>query len=449
MKEVTVEEVFTPGSPAKLTYIDRVDPERQINRALRNPGIQIVIYGHSGSGKTTALFNLLNDKSINHIKTRCTKGDKIEDVLLDAFSQLGTFYISSTSAKEESEVGANFKFGLEFFGGGVSGKSKGTEEYRRERLVEIKKNPNLLAKLFGAVDSVWVIEDFHKLEAGPKQQLSQVMKVFMDAAAEFPKAKIIALGAVDSARQVVHYDSEMDNRVSEVMVPLMKPKELHRIIDMGEIHLNISIPPEMKEKIVAYSSGLASVTHQLCSLACEGKKVERSSVNKIELTEDELDYAINEYVSEKSDSLKSIYEQATKESTKRKFEAPEKLLELILKADKDSFSVIDISKQFAIAFKDYKSNNLRKYLMELTEPNRGEMLRYNKNADNFSFSSPFLRGYCYIQLMKKSKGKKSIIDLEHENADLLKNYLYDEFQKFIKSRNDDDDDLFDLSFSEN
>jgi GTPase SAR1 family protein len=434
---IEIEKVFTPGSSAELTYISRNTPEKQIKRALKNKGIQIVVYGNTGSGKTTLLYNLLNDTKTPKFITRCTKGNSIKDVLYDGFSQLGTFYTTQESFSTEEKMNVGIKFGMDFFSFGANSETKEAQNKISSRIVEIQKNPNLLAKLFGAAGYLWVIEDFHKLESGPKKELSQIMKVFMDVAMEFPKAKIIAIGAVNSARQVVDLDNEMENRVSEVNVPLMTPKQLQEIISLGEVHLNITIDNDVQDKIVAYSSGLASVTHLLCSLACESKNITETQTKNVVITNDDLDYAVNEYVNEKSDSLKSIYEQAIKEKKKRLHESPEKILKAILELEKDTFSIVDISQKFSEQISNYKTNNLRKYVMQLTTSERGEILRYNKNADNFSFSNPFLRGYCHIHLIKYStQTTKPKIHKEHQNSDLIKEYLSAEFQKFLTNYND-------------
>ncbi len=329
MNIVPIEKVFTPGSPAELTFIERPRPEKLITRALRNKGIQIIVYGHSGSGKTTLLYNFLSIQKENHLITRCTKGITIKDVLYDGFSQLGTFYVKQRNHRKDEKANLGFKFGLDFFGMSGNAETNISEGTIKERIVEIQKNPNLLAKLFGAAKCLWVIEDFHKLDIEPKEELSQIMKVFMDVSNEFPKAKIIAVGAVDTARQVVNLDSEMENRVTEVHVPLMTPAELYQIMAVGEVHLNIIIENDVQERIVAYSSGLASVTHTLCSLSCENKKVYQTQRNKVIIKNDDLDYAVSEYINGKSDSLKSIYDLAISEKSKRKNESPIKILESI------------------------------------------------------------------------------------------------------------------------
>jgi Holliday junction resolvasome RuvABC ATP-dependent DNA helicase subunit len=429
-------DVFTPTSPAKWTYIERTAQERQFKRALRTKGKQIIVYGHTGSGKTTMLNSLLAEMSVNHITTRCTRGISISNVLFDAFDQLGGYYIEKKEEGNEDKVSGGLKFGIEFFSFQLGGESKDIQKEIRTRIVEVQKNPNQLAKLFGNAGMVWIIEDFHKLDAGPKKELSQIMKVFMDVAEDFPKLKIIAIGAVESARQVVHYDKEMENRISEVNVPLIEPEDLAKIIQLGEGYLNITFEQSVIEKIVAYSSGLASVTHQLCSLSCESKNIEKTQIKSLKITEDDLEYAISEYVNEKSDSLKSTYEQAIKIKTKRKIETPERILEAILRLEKDSFTVLEVIAQIAIKEKDYKGNNLRKYMMELTSPERGEILRYNRNADTFSFSNPFLRGYSHIHLIKYPKNKRTTLDKEYQNADLLRQYLNEEYKKFLREFQD-------------
>ena len=51
----------------------------------------------------------------------------------------------------------------------------------------------------------------------------------MDLADEYEELKIIALGAVGTARQVVEYDPEMRNRIAEIPVELMTEKEIESI----------------------------------------------------------------------------------------------------------------------------------------------------------------------------------------------------------------------------
>lgn len=69
-----------------------------------------------------------------------------------------------------------------------------------------------LARFLGETKCCWLLEDFHKIAPEQKLHLSQVMKLFIDMADHYRELKIIAIGAVDTARQVIKYDIEMRNQ---------------------------------------------------------------------------------------------------------------------------------------------------------------------------------------------------------------------------------------------
>jgi len=77
----------------------------------------------------------------------------------------------------------------------------------------------------------------------------------------------VTISAVETARQVVEYDREMTNRVSELSVPLMDTDELRQIIDNGPILLNVDLRA-LREDVVQYSVGQASVCRQIALKAC-------------------------------------------------------------------------------------------------------------------------------------------------------------------------------------
>jgi hypothetical protein len=110
-----------------------------------------------------------------------------------------------------------------------------------KRAVELPINPQSLAKFLGSTENLWIIEDFHKINEEEKEQITQIMKVFMDFSVHFPKLKIIVVGAVNSARDIIQYNQEMRNRISEIEVSLMNYEELFNILLTGQKLLNIKI----------------------------------------------------------------------------------------------------------------------------------------------------------------------------------------------------------------
>ena len=49
-KSYRLEHVFTPTSAARLTYVSRTQIDSDLRRDLTIPGLQVVLYGHSGGG---------------------------------------------------------------------------------------------------------------------------------------------------------------------------------------------------------------------------------------------------------------------------------------------------------------------------------------------------------------------------------------------------------------
>ncbi len=430
-EKYTVEDVFTPSSPAELTYVKRENENKLLNRALKTIGKQIIIYGNSGCGKTSLLNNKIKNDSIKFIKTKCVKGMPFESIIINAFSQLSINYLDGIEKSKENELNGELGFDIKIlaakFGSGDKENIK-----KNWKTLPPQLNEQNLAKTLGNLDTIWIIEDFHKLNPEEKIKLSQAMKVFMDTSEEYKNLKIIATGAVNTARQVVEYDPEMNNRVSEIFVPLMDYDSLNNIIEKGSSLLNVEFPDSIKQKIIAYSNGLPSVTHQLSSLICESREISGTVAKKVTFTTKDLDYAIDEYINEKSDTLKNTYEVATKIKKERKIFKPENILQAILSINKEEVSYQEIGAELKFRFKDLKANNLRVFLNELTLSERGEVIRYNKNADSYSFSNPFFKGYCHLKLMRDNVSSKN-------QNDVLKEILDEEFRKFYSEHFDIDD----------
>ncbi|MDC3285291.1 ATP-binding protein, partial [Flavobacteriaceae bacterium] len=311
-KTYQLEEIFTPSQPAKHTFVERSSVKKRLDRAFRTPGKQIIIYGYSGAGKTTLLRNKLESENINYITTPCIKGMSISDIVIDAFNQLEIYYTQGKEKVESNKVGGTLSASYLGLKASLGAETKGDSKISKRRAVELPITPQTLAKFIGESENCWVIEDFHKIESSNKIQMAQIMKVFMDASVNYPKLKIIAIGAVNSAREVVQFDPEMKNRITELQVPLMNEESLNEILNTGEKLLNIKIPTKIVDRIVSYSSGLPAVTHQLGLLLCEVNKIFQThdSSKVFEITQSSFEIALDEYLEENSDSLKAVYEFA-------------------------------------------------------------------------------------------------------------------------------------------
>jgi energy-coupling factor transporter ATP-binding protein EcfA2 len=411
--EFFVDEVFTPSSPAISCYVPRGEKiNDKVVNALKTRGKQLVVYGHTGSGKTTLLINKLNQIYDNHITSNCMKTTTVDALMLDAFSQVSPFYESEHSVTEKNGRELFIETTFKDIKAGIKSAHSSDTTIKQTRLVPPQLNAQNLAKLLGAKELCWVIEDFHKVEETEKQKLSQVMKIFMDCGAEYPCVKIITLGAVHTARQVVEYDDEMRNRVSEIEVQLMEQDEILQIISTGERRLNIEFSPSIKKIISKYSRGLPAVCHQLCLNACNAHGLMGTGATKVTISTDDIKKAIETYVEEASDSIRSKFEKALKINNKVNHHYAKIILECMIDLPELGVGRIELLQKIQKKVPTYTDASLKKTLAVLTGPAGGELVRYSHNSGLYSFSDPLYHAYAMSIFHTNSHSSVDIDSLE-------------------------------------
>lgn len=382
----TINDIFTPNTVARLTYINRNNIEEDLEKYLELPGKQIILYGHSGSGKTTLLTNKLKDRSVNFIRTHCESGTTFNDLLLQAFDELNRYYVLekniSSTYTISSEAKAEFKFiGLKI--GESNGVSFGTKS---ERIVPIQLTPQKLARFLGEIDSVWIIEDFHKVSEIEKKRIADVVKIFIDIANEFSKVKIICIGAVGTARELIELDNNLNNRVAELFVPLLTNNEIKSLVGKGFDLLNVKIDSDLKDKIVYYSNNLASITHQICYDICFHSGIKKSRFFTDQLNNNAFKIAVNSYVRKNSDTFTKIFNTIVCQSYGWN------VLKTFEFSEKEYLSFNEIKNK--IPFKKRPDDEeLRSYLNQLGTLEYKEIIRYDKSLQKYSISSPFFSAF--------------------------------------------------------
>lgn len=400
MKKYVVKDVFTPTKPARVTFIDRELINDRLVNALQMPGKQIIVYGHSGSGKTTLLTNKLNQLYESHITSHCMKGMTFDQIIFNAFDQLAAYYVS------ERAVASTLTVSVDLVGTYLAIQSKlnsseTTENTSKEqRILPPQLTPQFLGRLLGAANCCWIIEDFHKVDDSEKTRLAQLMKVFMDMSDEYGELKIVALGAVDTARQVVEYDREMRNRVAEIHVDLMTEKEIENIVSKGEEALNISFGADLKSLIARYSNGLASVCHHICFYMCQAAGINETSDEKLELNQTHFEAALIHYVEDASDSIRSAFDKAFKQRRKTKHDHVSLVLEALSSFKERGAGRVDLLTKIRKKISTYPENGLKDTLQKLTTDEYGCITRFDQTAGLHSFSDPIYRVFALAHFHK-------------------------------------------------
>lgn len=162
-KGCELKEVFTPASSANIAYIERETIEKKLSKAMDIPGKQIVIYGHSGSGKTTILNHMLIKKNITKVISRCTTDSTIESIILDAFDSLNPYYTENISNTNKNSIKGDIS--SEYLGikSSISSSTETTVGKTQKRILPPQLTMQRLSHFIGKANAIWIIEDFIKL----------------------------------------------------------------------------------------------------------------------------------------------------------------------------------------------------------------------------------------------------------------------------------------------
>jgi energy-coupling factor transporter ATP-binding protein EcfA2 len=440
-------EVFTPSMPARATFVERGDVNNKLVNALRTPGKQIIIYGHTGSGKSTLLINKLDQLYDKYIITRCMAGMTFDNILMHGFAELDRHYIEKVDTSRKKSFGAQLGAEYKIIKAQLSASTESNTTITTKPLMPPLLTAQFLVKFYGELNCCWVLEDFHKISPDEKTKAAQIMKIFVDSAIDYPQAKLIAIGAVNTGRDVINYDREMRNRLSQIHVQLMTDEELNEIISSGEQKLNVKFDSNVKEAIVRAASGLAAICHQLCLNCCDYKGVDETSQILVRIDEEALNSAFEEYVEDNEDSIKQDYEEAIR--TEEIYgNLPELVLSNIAKYSKDEIPCKSLQKRLETQKSPnggaFDLKDINTLLSEMQLDKRGSVLVHNERTDRYSFANPFMR--VYVQCITKGETLAKDITHRQEIDSLLHRMaekMYKTYFEGIADDNDDYNDMFD------
>lgn len=408
-------DVFTPTSPATVTFVNRVkeDVNDRLVRALELPGNQVVIYGHSGSGKSTLLENVLYRTYEKQINTNCMRDMTFEEVILDAFDQLEEFYVDEITNNKKVKVDAKAKANYLAIQAQIGVVYENSDGQKQARILPPQLTPQSLGRLLGKSGYCWVLEDFHKIEGVHKEKLAQMMKVFVNLSIKHKDLKIVALGAVNTARQVVKSDKEMRKRVSEIHVELMDTDEIKEIIKKGCRALNIVISDDLQDDIANYSNGLASICHKICYLMCSSAFINETVEEPIEFNAEDLQKALSEYIKDEEDTLRDAFDSALK------IDKVEPTLRVLVAQDQNGAHIEDLFQWAKDNGVRVSKKKIQEDLEKLEKEEFGELVKLEDNSQKYSFIDPFYCSFAMAYFEQKDSRIKNKRLTEKELIDLF------------------------------
>jgi energy-coupling factor transporter ATP-binding protein EcfA2 len=435
----SVFDVFTPTTQAQLNFVPRKAVDSQLGEALLTPGKQLIVYGESGSGKSTLLLNKLADIYWNHITTQCTTATTYNSLVLDAFDQLNPYYTQERTSKKSRSITPALTAQFAVVKAEINANASKEAGETEARALPPQLTAQRLADFLGAQGMCWVIEDFHKMQPEEKLPFSQSLKVFCDMSAKYPDVKTICIGATDTARQVVEYDPEMRSRVAEILVPLMTKAELEEIIVNGQKLLNLDLTALMQD-IVQFSVGVPSVCHQLSLNACLEKQVFTTRRKKETFTDADLKAAVERYVRDSSDTLRASFDKALKRHKVRKYDNCRLILEVLAGGPLEGMLYAEILAGIKSIAADYPPGNLTSYLRQLTQDERGSILKHGSDG-RYRFADPVYHTFAQITLIEQRAQTVTVAltTIEQLVAKSLNQVIADRYSRSLSLIGSDED----------
>jgi hypothetical protein len=142
---------------------------------------------------------------------------------------------------------------------------------------------------------------------------------------------------------------------------------------------------------------LGAICHQIALNICNAAGIEQTCNKEEWITNDHFKKALQRYLSDSSDTLKTVFDQAIKQERSGKFQNTKLILKALTLSGEDGASHADLLKRIKLDAADYPSGNLTTYLRELQTPKRGSIIRLDSVSGKHYFSDPLY--YAYAQCL--------------------------------------------------
>jgi len=385
--------VFTPNLPAEKTFVERGDINNKVVDALQIPGRQLIVYGMNYVGKTTLIERCLARCTENHIVTQCHLGMDFHAVLVNAFDSLERYYTSEKINAKSDGLGLNIK--SEYIGIKTALDSYHRSEVtqRQERILPLQLSAQNLIKFLGESNCCWVLDDFHKIEKEKREAIIDIIKMFIDATPKFIETKMIIIGAVSTAEDLLPSTTELSNRISEVNVPLMTDLEIFEIMKKGEQLLNVQFAPAVKQFVVNISSGLPIICHELCLKICQAAEIRWTTDRLVMIGEEHFKSALKDFIESSIEDTKSRYFIATRDVRFKRYHHDQLIIDALSCSDKKGLTKKEILGKITESEPNYRIVYLKNHLRNLLNDEKGGLLKYDKITEKFQFEHPIKRAY--------------------------------------------------------
>jgi len=373
-----INHLFTPSTPIKLgdLFAGRLKQIRQMQDAVAEPGRHIVLYGERGVGKTSIaqVLQVLLPASLQTIvytRKACSPDDDFDSIWRKFFKDM-RFSVSTNGENETYSV---------------------------DELYSDKISPDdVLRELnqFKATElPIFVIDEYNEVrDMETSRLLANTIKMLSD---EGNSATIVTVGVGDDVTELFSEHKSIARCTEEILMPRMSQDELGEIIDKRISQLGLGLNQDARWKIIILSRGLPTYVHRLGKFAATRAVYGR----RVNITEEDVDAAIEEMLEGSLQSLRDDYELATHSNQPGNLFKEILLACALSKADDNGYFMPAAVREplSKIIGKPMEISQYRSHLASFATQKRGSILQRigQERSYRFRFAEPTMQPYVLMK----------------------------------------------------
>jgi len=371
-------QLFTPSTPIKVAdlFAGRKTQIRKLLDSVSERGRHAIVYGEPGVGKTSLAQTLqyfvpTKLYTVRYIRKPVFSSDNYSTIWLSIFREIKFTTDTGEGAKEYAVS--------DLYKGGVT-----PQDVIRE------------LSYFSETDiPIIVIDEFNILrDRESSKMMAETIKAVSDASLN---VTIVIVGISDTVEHLIDGHASISRCTEEVLMPRMTRPELQTLIDERLSKVSINIDSDSKWKVINLSKGLPALVHTL------GKDSALAAIShrRLQITEPDVNSAINVLLESSQNTLKSDYELAVRSNqAKARFKQILTACALAKTDESGYFTAKQVQGPLAdILKKEIGIDGFNPNLKELASDKRGNILQQkgSERIYRYRFRNPAMQPYAIMK----------------------------------------------------
>lgn len=399
---------FTPSRPAVWNYIGRGEDDIRFRDALHEPGLQIMVYGPTGVGKTSLVLSQLNELTLTHITFPFDAGINADSIFAKIMQSLGFERVVSKSSKESKTLSneSQLKGGiwnLVSFQGKIGG-SKGNESISLKAPYHTDADADLVAKALAELNCVIFFDDIEKVsDDKTRQLLTHLAKKLSDiTSVSNTKGKVIFAGISQEVERLIPLDPSLRDRLADQLLSPLEDVKIHEILEKGWSSTGFDYKKVNIVETADLCCGYPRYAHWL------GKQAALTSFRngRSEIVRSDIESAIRFVVEKFRDKFQTALDKATGHKKGKRLR--ERILYAMAQAEDHEVHFDEILERTSkLCGEALKKGQISGPLGELRTERRGAVLEQGRRIAYHRFSDLMMKPYLRMLLSEHSGERAS------------------------------------------